>query len=108
MVSLSGGTLYKHALAPVLQILCVEVLISRTLVYFPFVFNNTSMGRVDLPPPEVDGADYAPPADNELVITIERDWTVEEERKAKRKYETSVHWFELHASDIHAWPGSTS
>jgi hypothetical protein len=48
------------------------------------------MGRVDLPPPETNEG-CPPPADNELVITIERDWTVEEERKAKRKYEASAY-----------------
>jgi hypothetical protein len=44
------------------------------------------MGRVDLPPPETHEG-YPPPSEDEVVITIERDWTVEEERKAKRKYE---------------------
>lgn len=43
------------------------------------------MGRVDLPPPETDAAGYPVPAEDEQVITIERDWTVEEEKKAKRK-----------------------
>lgn len=45
------------------------------------------MGRVDLPPPETHETGYPPPTENELVVTIERDWTVEEEKKAKRKYE---------------------
>jgi hypothetical protein len=48
------------------------------------------MGRVDLPPPETNEG-CPQPADDELVITIERDWTVEEERKAKRKYEASAY-----------------
>ena len=49
-------------------------------------FNTAAMGRVDLPPPETHEG-YPPPAEDEVVITIERDWTVEEEKKAKRKYE---------------------
>ena len=44
------------------------------------------MGRVNLPPPETHEG-YPPLAEDEVVITIERDWTVEEEKKAKRKYE---------------------
>lgn len=44
------------------------------------------MGRVDLPPPEINQAGLPTPAEGEHVITIERDWTEEEERKAKRKY----------------------
>lgn len=45
------------------------------------------MGRVDLPPPETAIDGYPPPADNELVVTIVKDWTDAEEKKAKRKYE---------------------
>jgi hypothetical protein len=56
------------------------------------------MGRVDLPPPETNEG-YPPPADDELVITIERDWTVEEERKAKRKYEAPAYMLVLHHLD---------
>jgi hypothetical protein len=49
------------------------------------------MSRVDLPPPESqEGEEYPSPAENELVITIERDWTVEEERKAKRKLDLLI------------------
>ncbi|KAM0712282.1 hypothetical protein Q7P37_011376 [Cladosporium fusiforme] len=48
------------------------------------------MGRVDLPPPETDAAGYPVPADDEQVITIERDWTVEEEKKAKRKLDLII------------------
>jgi len=47
------------------------------------------MGRVDLPPPE-NRESYPPPAEDELVITIERDWTVEEEKKAKRKLDLLI------------------
>jgi len=49
------------------------------------------MVRTDLKPPVTDEAGYPPPADNELVVTIEKDWTVEEEKKAKRKYEAFKH-----------------
>jgi hypothetical protein len=44
------------------------------------------MGRIDLPPPESNKSYPPPAAEDELVITIEQDWT-DEERKAKRKYE---------------------
>jgi hypothetical protein len=45
------------------------------------------MGQVDLPPPSKDETGYVATPENELVTTtIERDWTVEEEKKAKRKY----------------------
>jgi hypothetical protein len=45
------------------------------------------MGQVDLPPPSKDGTGYVAAPENEsLTTTIERDWTVEEEKKAKRKY----------------------
>jgi hypothetical protein len=47
------------------------------------------MGRVDLPPPE-NYEGYPPPAEDELVVTIERDWTVEEEKKAKRKLDLLI------------------
>lgn len=44
------------------------------------------MGHVDIPPPSKDDTGYAATPDNELLTTIERDWTVDEEKKAKRKY----------------------
>jgi len=43
------------------------------------------MGYVDVPPPSKDGTSYSVTPENEPTATIERDWTVEEERKAKRK-----------------------
>lgn len=43
------------------------------------------MGRVDLAPPVTEETGSSTPGDNELVVTIDRDWTDEEERKAKRK-----------------------
>ena len=47
------------------------------------------MGRVDLSPPEAHEG-YPPPAEDELAITVERDWTVEEEKKAKRKLDLLI------------------
>ena len=45
------------------------------------------MGQVDLPPPSKDDTSHVATPENEsLTTTIERDWTVEEEKKAKRKY----------------------
>ena len=45
------------------------------------------MGQVDLPPPSKDDTSYVATPENEsLTTTIGRDWTVEEEKKAKRKY----------------------
>lgn len=60
---------------------------------FVSAIDTAAMGRVDLPPPETHEG-YPPPAEDELVIIIERDWTVEEERKAKRKYEASTYMLE--------------
>jgi transposase len=45
------------------------------------------MGQVDLSSPSKDETGYiATPEIELLTTTIERDWTVEEEKKAKRKY----------------------
>lgn len=45
------------------------------------------MGQVDLPPPSKDDTSYVATPENEsLNAAIERDWTAEEEKKAKRKY----------------------
>jgi hypothetical protein len=45
------------------------------------------MGQVDLPPPSKDDTSYVATPENESLTTaIERDWTAEEEKKAKRKY----------------------
>jgi hypothetical protein len=45
------------------------------------------MGHVDLLPPSKDETSYAATPENEsLTNAIERDWTADEEKKAKRKY----------------------
>jgi len=45
------------------------------------------MGQVDIPPPSKDDIGYAATPENEsLTAAIEKDWTVDEEKKAKRKY----------------------
>jgi hypothetical protein len=45
------------------------------------------MGQVDFPPPSKDDTGYVAAPENESLTTVvERDWTVEEEKKAKRKY----------------------
>ena len=44
------------------------------------------MGQIDIAPPSKDETGYVATPENEsLTTTIERDWTVEEEKKAKRK-----------------------
>ena len=45
------------------------------------------MGQVEFPPPSKDETSYVGTPENEsLTIVVDRDWTVEEEKKAKRKY----------------------
>jgi hypothetical protein len=45
------------------------------------------MGQVDFLPPSKDETSYVAAPENESLTTVvERDWTVEEEKKAKRKY----------------------
>lgn len=84
MVGMRAGSQrqYKHMLRAALP----YPYPSSLLISFVPAFDTAAMGRVDLPPPETHEG-YPPPAEDEVVITIERDWTVEEEKKAKRKYE---------------------